>query len=106
MEVNLDNVAVSNNEAASRFEAQVNDQAAFIKYHRSGDSITFIHTEVPPELEGHGLAARLARAALEYARSAQLKVVPLCPYVASYIRRHKEYQDLLTAENLQRLLSK
>jgi uncharacterized protein len=96
MTVIPDQVAVANNEADSQFEAQVNDLTAFIQYRRSSDSITFLHTEVPTELEGRGLAAKLARAALEYARSAQLRVVPLCPYVAAYIRKHQEYQDLLT----------
>jgi predicted GNAT family acetyltransferase len=95
MEINLADINVSNNVAQSRFEATVNGRTAFIKYRRSGETITFIHTEVPAELEGQGLAAKLTRAALDDARAKQLKVVALCPYVAGYIRKHAEYQDLL-----------
>ncbi len=57
--------------------------------------IVFTHTEVPEALEGHGIAAKLAHTALEHARAQRLTVVPLCPFVASYIRRHAEYQGLV-----------
>ena len=53
------------------------------------------HTGVPFALEGRGIASRLARAALEYARAHELKVVPLCSFVAGYIQKHPEYKDLL-----------
>ena len=95
MEINLDDVIFTNVESPGRFEAKVNGQTAFINYRRSGETITYIHTEVPAELEGQGLAAKMTRAALDEARAKQLKVVALCPYVAGYIRKHAEYQDLL-----------
>jgi len=86
---------VYNNEAHSRFEIRVGGQAAFIHYRRDQVRIVFIHTEVPPALEGQGIASRLARAALDFARENHLKVVPLCPFVSSYIRRHPEYEPLI-----------
>lgn len=100
------NVAVTNNEEARRFEASVGDQRAFLTYRRSPGRITFLHTEVPSSLEGKGLAAKLARAALEFARAENLQVVPLCPYVSSFIRKHSEYQDLVSADQLQKILSR
>ncbi|MEP7028866.1 MAG: GNAT family N-acetyltransferase, partial [Candidatus Eisenbacteria bacterium] len=51
--------------------------------------------EVPEALAGRGVANALARHALEAARARGLHVVPLCPFVASYIRRHDEYADLI-----------
>ena len=53
------------------------------------------HTEVPPAFEGRGIAAALVREALAWARAQGLKVWPLCSYVAVYMRRHPETQDLL-----------
>lgn len=97
MSMNLAHITINNNEAAHRFEAQVEGQQAFVEYVRFNGGIIFSHTEVPPALEGRGLAGKLAQAALEYARREQLSVVPMCPYVASYIRRHTEYESLVDA---------
>jgi predicted GNAT family acetyltransferase len=66
--------------------------------------MVLLHTEVPQPLEGQGLAAKLTRFALDFAREKHLRVVPLCPYTSSFLRKHKEYQDLVSAEDLQKLL--
>ncbi len=70
----------------------------------SSYSIIFLHTEVPPALGGHGIGNKLARTALEDAREHKLAVVPLCPFVASYIRHHTEYLSLLTEAERARIL--
>lgn len=88
-------VTVTNHEAANRFEAQVDGHTAFLEYKKTGDRILLIHTEVPPELEGKGVGSALARHALEYARTEQLKVVPRCPFVAQYLKRHPEYANVV-----------
>ena len=51
---------------------------------------------MPEEISGHGIAGKMAQTALEYARAERLEVVPLCPYVAAYIKRHPEYKDLVS----------
>ena len=99
MEPKLDDVKVENDEAESGFVAHVDGHTAFINYIREKDRIALIHTEVPPELAGRGLAGKLARAALEYAREHHLRVVPICPFVAAYLRRHPEYQDLIQSQD-------
>jgi predicted GNAT family acetyltransferase len=99
-----DEIAVRNNEAAHRYEVQVDSRLALISYERHGDRIIFIHTLVPPAMEGHGLAAKMARFALEDARAQHLVVIPRCPYVASYIQRHPEYVDLVPPEERTRVL--
>ena len=88
---------VRDNPERRRYETEIDGKTAMIVYRLHGDTITFTHTEVPPEFEGHGIAARMARFALDDARARSLHVVPLCPYVAAYIRRHQEYQDLVAA---------
>ena len=90
-----DALTVRHNLEASRFEALVDGQWCVCVYHRTGASLLMTHTEVPRALEGRGIAAALVQAALDWARAEGLKVRPLCSYVASYMRRHAETQDLI-----------
>ena len=105
MDLKLDDVAVIHNQEAQRFEATVNGLRALITYRRFPDKIILDHTEVPAPIERKGVAAKLTRVALDFARANHLRVLPLCPYVADYIRRHSEVQDLVSADDLQRILS-
>ena len=91
----LVDIAVENDAAANRFVARVDGQTAELQYERFPDRIVLVHTEVPAALRGRGIADKLAHTALEYARAEHLRVVPRCPFVAAYLRRHPEYQDLL-----------
>jgi predicted GNAT family acetyltransferase len=68
---------------------------SLLAYLQSPGRIVFVHTEVPPELRGRGIASELARRALDYARREGLRVVVQCPFVAGYLRAHPEYADLL-----------
>jgi len=86
---------VHDNPALGRFELEVNGRTAFAAYRRSPGRITFTHTEVPEELEGQGVGAELVRGALDAVRATDEKVVALCPFVAAFIKRHPDYQDLL-----------
>lgn len=106
MEVNLDDAIITHNEEAGRFETTINGLRSLITYRRFPDRIVFLHTEVPPQLEGKGVAAKLAQTALDFARRNHLCVVPLCPYVSTFILRHREYQDLVSADDLQKILSR
>lgn len=86
---------IRNNEQQSRFETTIDGKTAFSAYNRDGDTLTFTHTEVPPELEGKGIAGAIVKFALDDARTQNLGVVPACSYVASYVKRHPEYGDLV-----------
>lgn len=90
-----DKFRVEHNEGKRRFEVVIDGRTAMAEYQLVKDRIIFTHTEVPEPLEGNGLGARLAKAGLEYAREQNLKVMPLCPYIAGYISQHPEYQPLL-----------
>jgi predicted GNAT family acetyltransferase len=86
---------VRDNTARSRFELDADGGTAFSNYRLSPGVITFLHTEVPPELEGRGIGSRLVQGALEAARAQGLKVVPRCPFFAHYIATHPQFADLL-----------
>lgn len=89
------NENISQNITENRFELVMEGKTAIVEYTLSGDGITFLHTEVPPQLEGRGIGSALAKYVLEYAKSNQLKVSLQCPFIRSYIDRHPEYSYLL-----------
>lgn len=91
--------SVTNNEANSRWETTVDGHTAFAEYFIRDGVITFPHTVTPKELEGRGIASRLAKTALDDARARGLSVVPRCPFFHSYIERHSEYADLVRPES-------
>ncbi len=78
-----------------RFELRVNELVAVAEYIFIHDTMTFTHTEVPQKLEGQGVGSALIKGALEQVRARGLKVAPMCPFVAAYIKRHPEYRDLM-----------
>jgi uncharacterized protein len=91
----VQDVQVTHNEQASRFEATVQGQLSMAAYVRRGDVLVFNHTEVPPALRHHGIATALARAGLDHARSEGLGVDPKCPFIAKFIERNPESAPLV-----------
>ena len=90
------NNAVSNNPAHHRYELAVDGHIAATYYQIADGVITFVHTEVPPELGGKGIGSKLIKGALDQVRAEGLKVVATqCPYVKAYIEKHTDYADLL-----------
>ena len=88
---------------ASRYELRDGERMiGEAAYHRRPGRIAFTHTEVDEALEGRGLGGALVGTALDDARREGLEVVPLCPFVAAYIERHPEYQDLVAANYRER----
>ncbi|MFF7779015.1 GNAT family N-acetyltransferase [Streptomyces tanashiensis] len=83
----------------SRYEVLAGDDgtetAGFAEYHLSEDEIAFIHTETEPRFAGRGLGSLLARGALDDARARGLRVLPYCPFIREWIRKHPEYADLV-----------
>ena len=89
-------LSISDNREKHRFEADLGDGSfAIAEYTLPAGKIMFTHTEVPPGHEGKGIASELIRHALDSARERGLKVIPICPFVAAYMRKHSEVQDLL-----------
>jgi predicted GNAT family acetyltransferase len=86
---------VVHDQDGGRFTVTADGETAKLVYHTEGDQIIFTHTGVPSALEGRGIGSALAKAGLEYARAQGMAVVPLCPFVRSYIERKPEYQPLV-----------
>lgn len=90
----MDNQVIHNPEK-KRFEWNQDGLTSMVEYVMGNNLMVFSHTEVPPALEGQGIAAKMAKFALDYARDQQLRILPLCPYIKAYIERHPEYKPLI-----------
>ncbi len=86
---------VVNNPAHQRYELAVDGHIAATYYSIADGVITFIHTEVPPELGGKGIGSKLIRGALDQVRAEGLNVIAQCPFMKAFIEKHPDYQDLL-----------
>jgi predicted GNAT family acetyltransferase len=86
---------VRDNPARGRYELEIDGLIVFANYRRQGDVLYLPHVEAAPPLRGTGAADRLMRGVMAIARSAGLKVVPICGYAAVWLRRHPEFRDLL-----------
>ena len=86
---------VEHNESAHRFEVRSEGKVAFLQYRPDKGAIALLHTKVPPPLEGRGIASSLATAAFDYARSHQLGVVVICPYVTKWLEKHPDQRDIV-----------
>jgi predicted GNAT family acetyltransferase len=89
---------VEKNTAACRYELQVNGETALVQYRNEGDdTVRLVHTEVPQAPKGRGIASILAKGVLESVRAEGRTVMPQCTFIAGYIERHPEYQDLVAS---------
>ena len=93
--------SVEHNRGLNRFEVALPDNDfAVLEYRMMDGDLALLHTFVPDSARGQGLADKLATTALDYARSEGLHVRPYCRFVASYVKRHAEYQDLVAEHEL------
>ncbi len=92
-------ITVEDNAKVHRFEARTPDGAVagVLNYLSRPDHLVLVHTEVKEEYDGQGVGAALVRQVLDEVRARGLTMVPQCPFVASYLRRHPEYTDLVYA---------
>ena len=94
MSINLDTLEIIHNPAENRFEAWVDGQLAKLDYMEDGGTLVMTHVGVPYEFRGHGVAGKITQVGLEYAKAKSLRVIPMCSYVAAYIRRNPQYREL------------
>ena len=86
---------IINNTVKQRYELAVDGHIAATYYEIADGVITFVHTEVPPELGGKGIGSKLIKGALDRVRTDGLKVIAQCPFVKGWIDKHADYADLL-----------
>lgn len=94
MQIDLEGLAITHNPAENRFEVWIENQLSKLDYMEDEDTIVMTHVGVHPEHRGQGVAAKLTEFALEYARGKSLRVIPMCSYVASYIRKNPHHVSL------------
>ena len=81
-----------------RLELEVERNIAFIEYKLDNDALFLIHTEVPAALEGKGAGSAIVQKALQYAKDNNYKIVPICPFVQSYLKRHKKWNYMVVPD--------
>jgi predicted GNAT family acetyltransferase len=90
-----EDIELINNEPIHNFELFVDGSRAFIDYKHKGDKVYLIHTEVPENLKGHGVAEAIVEKTFKYLEAHHYQLVPLCSYVQVYLKRHPEWNRLL-----------
>jgi len=94
-----DEYVVRNDPEELRYEILRGDELlGGISYRLAPGVIVLVHTDVAPSEEGHGVGSRLVSGALQDIRTRGLRVAPVCPFVAAYLRRHPEQRDLVTGD--------
>ena len=84
------------NNSRHRFEMTIDGKLSFVEFQQADDeTLALVHTEVHPDLEGKGVGSKLVKGVLDYARNSNLHIMPYCPFVATYLKRHPDYQDLV-----------
>jgi predicted GNAT family acetyltransferase len=94
MNIDLEKLEVIHNEAEDRFETWIDGRLSKLDYMLDENTIVMTHVGVNPDHRGQGVAGKLTQVALEYARKNSLRVIPMCPYIAAFIRRNPKYEDL------------
>lgn len=89
------NLPLDKDQVAMRFELKVGDYTTFIDYKEHGKKIWLIHTEAPEALQGKGAATAVIEKTLKYIEDNGYKLIPLCPLVAAYLKRHTEWERVL-----------
>lgn len=95
LEADLRDLPLLDEEESRQFVMRVGEHRARMEYDRNADRIFLTHIEVPPALEGQGVAAVLTEKVLEWTEANRLSLVPSCPYIKNYLRRHTMWQRLL-----------
>jgi Predicted acetyltransferase len=83
---------IIHNQKESRFETLIDGNLAYVEYIPFRGGLNFTHTWVPKELEGQGVASLLVKFALDYTKENNLEVIPTCPFVKAFVKRHPEYK--------------
>jgi uncharacterized protein len=91
----MNDISVTNNEKQMQFEVHADGEVASLEYRFYKNDIALMHTVVPDRLGGKGIASVLSHHALEWAKEHEKKVMVYCPFVAAYLKKHPEYNELV-----------
>ncbi|MGJ7511581.1 GNAT family N-acetyltransferase [Variovorax sp. GT1P44] len=95
----MTDITITNKPEQHRYEAAIDGKlAGYCEYNLLSEAVMFTHTEVMPEYEGKGVGSAIARHVLDEARSQGKHVIPVCQFIAGWIRKHRDYADLVRAD--------
>lgn len=88
---------LKNNTHRHRFEMETDGKLSVVAYQQVDETtLALVHTEVDPSLEGQGVGSELVEAVLAYAEQNELKIVPVCPFVSTYLKRHPDWKRVVS----------
>jgi predicted GNAT family acetyltransferase len=90
-----DQLPLVNNQVTQSFEMPIDGERAFIDYKKRRETYLLVHTEVPKDLRGQGIAAILVEKTFRYLEAKNLKMIPYCAYVQAYLKKHPEWHRLI-----------
>ena len=90
-----EDIPLINDQPIHNFELFIDGHRAFIDYQQRGDKVFLLHTEVPVELEGKGVAAALVEKTFKHMETNNFKIVPYCAYIKAFLKRHPEWERLV-----------
>jgi predicted GNAT family acetyltransferase len=94
--VSMNDLLVRQDVRRGRYQIYVDGAVGGLtQYVERGNERIFVHTETEPGFEGKGLASELIRQALEGTRSQGMRIIPVCPFVAAYVSRHHDFDDIV-----------
>lgn len=96
MKTIFEDIPLIKNEEKRRFELEINGKYTFTNYGEYGNQIALVHTETEPELKGKGAASALVEKTLDYLEENNIKLLPFCPFVFAYIKRHPEWKRIVS----------
>lgn len=96
MKPELESLQLLKNDEKQRFELQNNGHIAFIDFEEKEHLIALVHTEAPEELQGTGTAVALVEKTLQHIEKSGKKVMPYCPFVLAYIKKHPAWKHLVS----------
>lgn len=86
---------MKNNSSLSRYEMEIDGHVAYANYRIDGEIINIDYVFAPEELRGSGAAGKLMEEIARMARDKKMKILPICGYASVWLRRSKEYRDLM-----------
>ncbi|RYY69010.1 MAG: N-acetyltransferase [Chitinophagaceae bacterium] len=95
MKPEFETIELTDNEAENRYEMSFENTISFIEYEKEGDNISLLHTEVDPSLEGRGVGTAIVEKVLKAIEEKGLQLIPLCPFVVAYIKRHPDWERII-----------
>lgn len=94
----MNDYKLKENIGEKHYYIEVEDKIAKVEYIKTTDKIYLTHTEVPTSLGGKGIGSKLVKLALEKVKEEGLILIPLCPFVAMYIKKHTEWKEIVSKE--------